>query len=85
MDLISRQDVIDLIMETDPFWAEGTTRAIFEGVKKIRAASCVEPIVRCKDCRHYWKNGGNNSKGAVCLASPKDDAFCSEGKRKDDE
>ena len=42
-------------------------------------------LVRCKDCRHYWKNGGDNSKGAVCLASPKDDAFCSEGRRKDDE
>lgn len=42
----------------------------------------VQEIVRCKDCRHYWKNGDDNSKGAVCLASPKDDAFCSEGERK---
>lgn len=42
------------------------------------------PVVRCKDCRHYWKNGGDNSKGLVCLASPKDDAFCSEGERKKD-
>lgn len=91
MDLISRQDVIDLIMETDPFWAEGTTRAIFEGVKKIRAASCVEPIVRCKDCKYYWKNGKHKSNlefmedVLMCLASPSDDAFCSEGERKDDE
>lgn len=44
----------------------------------------VGELVRCKDCRHYWKNGGDNSKGAVCLASPRDDAFCSEGERKDD-
>lgn len=34
-DLISRQAAIDLIMETDPFWAEGMTRAIFEGVKAL--------------------------------------------------
>ena len=41
-------------------------------------------IVRCKDCKHYWKN--NPSDGIpVCLASPKDDAFCSEGERKEDE
>ena len=39
-------------------------------------------VVRCKDCVHYWKNG--NDEEAVCLASPKDDAFCSEGERRDD-
>lgn len=38
-DLISKQDVIDLIMETDPFWSEGTTRAILDGVEKIRVSS----------------------------------------------
>ena len=34
-DTISRQAVEDLIMETDPFWCEGMTRAIFEGVKRL--------------------------------------------------
>ena len=34
-DLISKDKVIDLIMETDPEWAVGTTRAIFEGVKRM--------------------------------------------------
>lgn len=37
-------------------------------------------VVRCKDCIHYWKN--NPTEVAVCLASPKADAYCSEGKRK---
>ena len=46
-------------------------------------------IVRCKECIHYWKNwkDGESDCGdepAVCLASPKDDAFCSEGERRDD-
>ena len=41
------------------------------------------PVVRCKDCKHYWKNTDGESV-PVCLASPKDDAFCSEGRRKDD-
>ena len=43
-----------------------------------------ERVVRCKDCKFYWKND-RNSKGVVCLATPKDDAFCSEGERRKDE
>ncbi|MBQ7146006.1 MAG: hypothetical protein IJR95_04480 [Lachnospiraceae bacterium] len=37
-DLISRQAVEDLIMETDPWWCEGMTRAILEGVKRLPSA-----------------------------------------------
>lgn len=40
-------------------------------------------VVRCKDCKFYWKNN-RNGNGVVCLATPKDDAFCSEGKRRED-
>lgn len=40
-------------------------------------------VVRCKDCIHYWKN--YPTEVAVCLASPRDDAYCSEGERKEDE
>ena len=42
-DLISRQAAIDLIMETDPFWAEGMTRAIFEGIEQLPSAQ-PEPL-----------------------------------------
>lgn len=41
------------------------------------------PLVRCKDCKHYWKNNPSDDI-PMCLASPKDDAFCSEGERKED-
>ena len=44
----------------------------------------VVKVVRCKDCVHYWKNQKDEDYSddvAVCLASPKDDAFCSEGER----
>lgn len=41
------------------------------------------PLVRCKECKHYWKNNPSDDV-PVCLASPKDDAFCSEGERKED-
>lgn len=37
-------------------------------------------VVRCKDCQHYWKNNPSDDV-SVCLASPKDDAFCSEGEK----
>lgn len=40
-------------------------------------------IVRCKDCKFYWKND-RDSNGVVCLATPKDDAYCSEGERRED-
>lgn len=39
-------------------------------------------VVRCKDCIHYWKN--YPTEVAVCLASPRDDAYCSEGERRKD-
>ena len=42
-----------------------------------------ERVVRCKDCKFYWKNS-RNADGVVCLATPRDDAFCSEGERKED-
>lgn len=48
----------------------------------------VVEVVRCKDCKHYWKNWKNDEPDDncdVCLASPKDDAFCSEGERREDE
>lgn len=40
-ELISRAAVKDLIMETDPFWCEGMTRAIFEGVKRLPTIDAV--------------------------------------------
>lgn len=42
-----------------------------------------DALIRCKDCIHYWKNNPSDDV-PVCLASPKDDAFCSEGERKED-
>ena len=42
-----------------------------------------EAVVRCKYCEHYWKNNPSEDV-PVCLASPKDDAFCSEGERRKD-
>ena len=38
-------------------------------------------VVRCKECKHYWKNKPSDDV-PVCLASPKDDAFCSEGEKR---
>ncbi len=71
---------------------------IFEGHEFVRVAygddidntptADVVEVVRCKYCKYYWKNwkdGESDDKVAVCLASPKDDAFCSEGERREDE
>lgn len=59
-------------------------RVINKGTSvEVEDASDVDAVevVRCKDCKHYWKNKPSNDV-PVCLASPKDDAFCSEGERK---
>ena len=55
------------------------------------AKEIVGELVRCRDCKYYWENSKYKSNMedmedvAMCLASPSDDAFCSEGERKDDE
>lgn len=41
-----------------------------------------QELVRCKDCKHYWKNKPSDDV-PVCLATPKDDAYCSEGERRE--
>ena len=38
------------------------------------------PVVRCKDCKFYWKNSVMTNV-PLCLATPREDAFCSEGER----
>ena len=40
-------------------------------------------IVRCKDCKFYWKNSVMTNV-PLCLATPREDAFCSEGERRED-
>ena len=52
---------------------------------EYRRNMIVTDVIRCKDCKYYWKNHTDASSVSVCLASPSDDAFCSEGERKDDE
>lgn len=41
-------------------------------------------VVRCKDCKFYWKNSVMTNV-PLCLASPREDAFCSDGERREDE
>ena len=37
-DTIDRDAVINMIMETDPFWSVGMTRTIYEGIKRMPSA-----------------------------------------------
>jgi len=57
---------------------------IVRGEKYYKPTIDVVPVVRCKDCKFYWKNMKDNIDEPVpaCLASPKIDAFCSEGERR---
>ena len=57
-------------------------KALKEAMERVPTVDA-EPVVRCKDCKFYWKNN-RDSDGVVCLATPKDEAFCSEGERRKD-
>lgn len=57
---------------------------VFEDAVTLAPIVDAIKVVRCKDCKHYWKNNPSNDI-SVCLASSKDDAFCSEGKRRENE
>lgn len=69
----------DIFEEVSPQTAykEGWNNAIDAIIENAPTVDAVE-VVRCKDCQHYWKNKPSEDV-PVCLASPKDDAFCSEG------
>ena len=54
-----------------------------EKITSAKRFENVVEVVRCKECIHYWKNKPSDDI-PVCLASPKDDAFCSEGERRED-
>lgn len=65
-DLISRQAVEDLIMETDPWWCEGTTRAILEGVKRLPT---IDPV------RHGKWISVPHKKDRICSQCESDEPY----------
>ena len=78
------------ITDTEQIYTNGVGLVPIFRMRQWFAHADMVEVVRCKDCVHYWKNwkDGEPDCGddvAVCLASPKDDAFCSEGERREDE
>lgn len=49
----------------------------------VPAVDAVE-VVRCKDCKHYWKNVNTPGFDGKCTTVGDDD-FCSSGERKDND
>ncbi len=89
-EYISREKAIEAIMDLPNCpngYSDTYDKACIIGtLEEVPTADVVE-VVRCKDCIHYWKNwkDGEPDYGdevAMCLCSPKDDAFCSEGERR---
>lgn len=84
-DLISRQETLSILSNLNSAWVG------YEKVSRLPTIDAV-PVVRCRDCKYYWKNNSKYKSNMedlddlmMCLASPKDEAFCSEGERKVDE
>lgn len=85
LDCVSREAVMDLIIETDPYWAEGMTRAIYNGVSKMPSAQPV--LIRCKDCKHRDPEDKKCDSGHFILWQlPRDDDwFCADAERRTDD
>lgn len=62
-------------------WYQGVEYAI-NHIIHAPTVDAVE-VVRCKDCKFYWKNSVMTNV-PLCLASPREDAFCSDGERRED-
>lgn len=78
--VLERAEFSDVIVSLKPM---RTAEITAWNQVEYRRNMIVTDVVRCKDCKYYWKNYTDDSI-PVCLASPKDDAFCSEGERKDE-
>ncbi len=78
-DLISRKA---LIAEYDRvhIGPPGGARKLMEDAPSVDAVE----VVRCKDCKHYWKNVNTPGFDGKCTTVGDDD-FCSDGERKDNE
>lgn len=76
MRLIDADEAYKVLTDYYHHRTEIQHEALEEALSKVPTADAVK-VVRCKDCIHYWKN--NPTDTTVCLASPRDDAYCSEG------
>ena len=81
--------MVDRLISADALLREAMKDGAYGYVDawQIKNAPTIDaiPVVRCKDCKHYWKNTRESDEVVVCLASSKDDAFCSEGERREDD
>lgn len=84
-------DLINLARQAGKMW-EGTDayhqaailiNALCDRIEILSAAD-VEPVVRCKDCRHlYFKDMSAYCPHSVSACHP--DGFCNYGERRDDD
>lgn len=98
IEYIKKQDVIDELMDYASRWFaydpyNKIVAIIFQDVEltikgipstELRHASTLD-IVRCKECKHWWSDGG-----AIMFCEQTDfptdaDDFCSYGERKESE
>lgn len=91
MRLIDTDALLRAMCENCKYMMKGGKCRIHECIEHVQvrefpSVDAVE-VVRCWECVHYYKNAIKNgrSEGVLCLASPMENAFCSEGKRREDE
>ena len=54
---------------------------ISDGMKVMKTSE-MQPVIRCKDCKHWYKH---HCSHGICATEKTDpDWFCADGERKDD-
>ena len=74
-------DVAQSIADKELFIDEaGTVQFVLSHTPTIDAVE----VVRCRDCKHYWKNKNTPGYLDKCV-TVSDNDYCSDGERKDGE
>ena len=81
-DYISRQAAIDDICETVSDFQDVLIPIYYMGLIKALPAADVVPVVRCRDCKHLYKDGECPLRTWYTHV---EEDFCSYGERKEKE
>jgi rubredoxin len=88
-DYIKREEVFAKISHVADMDTEHPLQVLRNKIEDINAAD-VEPVIRCKECKHAFRNEHHPNKPLICGLTKMcglvdEDWFCADGERKEQE
>ena len=80
MDLIERQDAIKAIGDIHPL--DYNAQSLRTRIEQLPSA---EPVIRCKDCKHWYSDADTGMACEFTNMSQPEDGFCNWAERRTDE